>query len=197
MKINLLHSLFHAACKGKNKMVMVLLVFTMVVTGIAVPGEVKAEEVTVSIYAHSWNFNIQDKDENILFETIGGELTQLNTEKIEYELWRDSNAMPPKITQTLHITGIDYFVINCKDSDSSFDIYIPNKGYEDIWAISGKKIIISNGEITTKIPTTKIYWKKVKKAERYAVLVKRRDLGYVVEGGKPFAYTKKTKLYRS
>lgn len=183
MKINLLHLLFHTTCKKKNRIMIPLLIFAMVVTGIVIPRTSKAEEVTVSIYAHSWNFNIQDANNNILFETVGGELTQLNTEKIEYELWPDTGAIPPSITQTLHITGIDYFVINCKDYDSDFSIYIPDKGYKDILTIAGEKIIVSNNEITTQIPTTKIRWKKVKKAERYVLYrvyryngrIKRRD----------------------
>ena len=193
MKMHLSFFTLNKTCKLKDNFFAAILIFSMIMTSITVPKVATAEEGTIKIFFDFLSLCVEDKDGNILFEMIKGQVTQQNTENVKYT-YDDTDYGYVGIiilTEKLEITGYNYLVVTCQSLNGNICISTSNTT-KDISVIAGEKIIISDGEITTKTPTTKLRWEKVETAERYALLLKRRNLGYVIEGGKPFAYMKKT-----
>ena len=193
MKIHLSFFTLNKTCRLKDNFFAAILIFSIIMTGITMPMVATAEEDTISISFDFSNLYVQDKDGNILFEMIKGQVTQQNTENVKYT-YDDTDYGYVGIiilTEKLEITGYNYLVVTCQSLNGNICISTSNTT-KDISVIAGEKIIISDGEITTKTPTTKLRWEKVETAERYALLLKRCDSGPVVTGGKPFAYMKKT-----
>ena len=200
MQLTFLH--LNRICRLKDRFLSIILIFSIIMTGImptqaAGAEEAVSEEVTVEIGFNCSGFTIQDKQGNFLFDTVNGKITWQDTERVKYI----SFGTPPvydgersPITDFLEITGDINMVITCTLAvEFSITIYRGTRTeYHSYSAIPGTVITISDEEFKATDPTTKLRWEKVETAERYALLLKRRNLGYVIEGGKPFAYMKKT-----
>lgn len=172
MKLFSLSVLLDNIYKSKNKIIAALLILAMTVTSIAIPSSTaKAEEDTLTIAFDCSSFNVQDKDGNILFEKINSNVTQLDTNRVEYTQLYPVIEVDGNLhinTEELRITDVTYLIITC-NVDGNFNICISGEWCGNMWTIAGTKIIISEGKVTKSPPTTKIHWKKVKKAQRYVI----------------------------
>ena len=202
MKMHLSFFTLNKTCRLKDNFFAAILIFSIIMTGImptqaAGAEEAVSEEVTVKIGFDCSGFTIQDKLGNILFDTVDGKITQQDMERVKYISYGNPpvyDGQRSPITDFLEITGDINMVITCTLAvEFSITIYRGTQPeHHSYSAIPGTVITISDEEFKATDPTTKLRWEKVETAERYALLLKRRNLGYVIEGGIPFAYTKKT-----
>ena len=161
------------------------------------------------------NFNVRDTSGNILFEMVKGKVTQQDMGRAEYIYmslqdrieYLEGGATPAGETispiMDLYIRGCRYFIITCT-CENSADAYTSSRDnwYFKIRTSSGTsasyrgipnmEISVFGNEISIEYPHTKLSWNKVDEAERYAVLTKPYLNGCIWEGGRTFAYTKKT-----
>ena len=200
MKMQLSFFTLNKTCRLKDNFFAGILIFSMIMAGIMMPGKAGAEEavsgeITVAIGFDCSCFTIQDKLGNILFEFNGNEITQQDIERVTYIGYeRYPVGESAFMTDFLEITGTPNMVITCTTA-GEFNIGVSRAirwEYHNYSTIPGTVITISDDGVKATSPTTKLRWEKVETAERYAILLKRRNLGYVIEGGKPFTNTKKT-----
>ena len=167
-----------------------------------IPEPVNEYDVYIDFYCY--NFNIRDTSGNILFEMIKGKVTQQDMERTEYiSMSIEERGGPIAVggitypVNHLYIRGCSYFIITCT-WENSVDAYTSSRenSYFTIRTSSGTsdshtyrpipntEIDVFGDEVSAVYPGTKLRWNKVKKAERYAILEKRRGI--------PFTYTQKT-----